>query len=131
MEHNITYHINEEKRTVVAVLHTNPLEVALEISNIAEKSFNNNLRFVIPYDTNLYIKDTYKGKAVCHKDDEWDVEKGKRIAKFKALHSFMKDHKKITAVAVDIFEDALKRVKAADHYSDYSLRHIAENLEKE
>ena len=131
MKHHIDFIVNEEKRTIVAILRIDPVEVALEMSNIVDKAIKPNLTTIVPFETGFLVKDTYRGKAICHKDDEWDVVKGKRIAKAKALYAFMKDHKKITAQTVASLEDALERAKAADHYSDYTLRNIIENLDKE
>jgi hypothetical protein len=130
-EHEITYYINEEKRTIAAVLKVDPYDVALEISNIADKSLKPNLITIVPTNTNFLINDTYVGKAVCHKEDEWDVVKGKQIARLKALRAFMIDRKKVTQAVEKSFEEALERIKKANNYSEYGLRHINEELNKE
>lgn len=38
-----------------------------------------------------YLKDKYVGKARCHPDDEFSIEKGKKIAKKRCLRKYRKD----------------------------------------
>lgn len=81
----IRYYINEEKRTVVAVLDNVETEVIEEVKPFFPMtiSWSEMSKFA--------LKPIYRGKAVCHEDDEWDVEVGKRIARNRMLTNFYAD----------------------------------------
>ena len=85
-EKSIKYYVNEEKRTVVAVMEdTSNSVVDFILAN------NNNVNISTLNEKKYQIKDKYLAKAVCHKDDVFDVEVGKEIAKYKVLFLHYKD----------------------------------------
>lgn len=89
---NIKYEVNEEKRIVTAIM----FDVYSEVKQVIYKQFKTNdalgiIGYIIHYVTD--IKDfNYKNKIVaiakCHPDDEWNVEKGKFIAKSRLMISY-------------------------------------------
>jgi len=58
------------------------------------------------FKSKLVLKDVYRGKAICHESDEWDVEVGKRIARNRMLTIFYIDRYK----ALTWFESYLVRI---------------------
>lgn len=127
----ITYYVDEEKRTVVAVLKVNPYDAALEIVNAVNKSLSPYLVTLIPKDTSFLVNDTYMGKAICHEEDTWNLEKGKEIARLKALRTFTIERGKLIEIVEKSFESALERVEKAKQHSDYTLNHIVDKLNEE
>lgn len=90
-ERRIKYVIDEEKRTVVCYM-TNCRYDALD----ALRQIGALCMIAIPtmgckpfFNPNkLLINDVYRGKAKCHPDDEWDVKRGKQIARNRMLHTY-------------------------------------------
>ena len=90
-ERKIKYVVDEEKRTVVCYM-TNCRYDALDalrqsgalcmiaIPTMGCKPFFN--------PNKLLINDVYRGKAKCHPDDEWDVKRGKEIARNRMLNTY-------------------------------------------
>lgn len=83
----IRYEVNEEKRTVVAVITDTYYDAIL----MADKMFKNTpFRTDFGYSHHMrkyYIKDTYVGIAKCNPDDEWDEEVGKELARQRVLRA--------------------------------------------
>lgn len=82
----LKYVVNEEKRTVVAIIDN----VSDDFKKLLFKKFNHEYLISVMYDKMIYDKKyNYKNKIIgiakCHPNDTWDVEKGKQIAKYKAM----------------------------------------------
>lgn len=75
-KNDVNYNVNEEKRTVVAYIE--------DIEDMFSDFVYNNYRPLngsfFAHDAKLRMPNRFYAKAVCSKDDEWDVELGKRIA---------------------------------------------------
>lgn len=74
----INYFVNEEKRTVVAMMNDCADDVLTDMK----------IDIFHPAAGSLIISNTFRGKAVCDKDDIWDIEKGKEIARSKMLAKY-------------------------------------------
>lgn len=89
----IRYIVNEEKKTVVAILESvNKYgEVMTEIDAFRKLrkilGHSNASAYTHPY---LMMESRYVAKATCHGDDEFDVAKGKKIAKRKVKDKYYK-----------------------------------------
>lgn len=108
---NITYYVDENKRTVVAKLTNCKRDVLHLIENVTRKLLsdsNNNMfreifnslscEFVDYYFKNRFLlKDTYYGKAKCHENNTWDEEYGMRVARSRMLAKYYNDVLKIVS----------------------------------
>lgn len=89
----IRYKVVEEKKMVIAILDNSNRNGSKD-----ERSCKNDavskVRKLIPWELTeedkrvLQMAPRYIGKAVCHNDDVFDVEEGKRIAKKKVLDKY-------------------------------------------
>lgn len=96
----VRYYINEEKRVVVAVLSADVFEFIMEISAIMPPYFKEDGTF-----KKLLLSSTYKGKAKCHENDEWNVEIGKEYARERAFYKYHLARLKL----VDVFQENLEK----------------------
>ena len=128
MKQKINYYINEEKRTVTAVLRVGQYEVLEDISNVIDKAFAPSFSAFILRNTPHKVTGKYVGVATCHVDDEWDVETGKKIARLRALRSYMKEYKKIATVMHKDAEKLVENLKKTADYSEFSIKHIEDEL---
>ena len=78
----------------------------------------------------MVLQGRYEGKAVCHSDDEWNLEKGMHIAKLRALRSYMKDRLRVSKRVSEIFHNLALRFDSAEEYTEYSLEHIESAVKK-
>lgn len=71
----------------------------------------------------LYMKNEYKGIARCHKDDEFDAEKGKEIALAKARAKHAKDFQEKVRLYTSTVRNIIDKLdeKAAFKYERASL----------
>lgn len=128
---NMEYFVNEEKKTVVAVL-TVPYDVLLdEFENMLRKIGVSVWNMDGLYDTMSLNTNRFEGRAVCQDGDKWDVDTGIRVARLKALRKYTERRKLLwgrfreTAV-----KKMLGRIDRAAEYNDYSLQHIDDALHK-
>jgi len=77
----IKYLVNEEKRTVTAVITDCKYDLETFI-------YLNDVRNYLPRKFDLFIRPSYIGVAVCAESDTFDVEKGKEIARRKAVKKY-------------------------------------------
>ena len=126
------FYVNEEKRTVVAVLTVPDDVVGCEMFDIINKASNSSFAITNGIlGKGLMVTGRYEGKAVCHENDEWDVEKGKHIAKLRALRTYTKERAKKMASVERIFNEIAKRFEAANEYSQHAIEHIEDALDAE
>jgi hypothetical protein len=125
------YFIDEEKRTVVAVLTVPQNAMGNEMLRIMKKESGNH--FAIDdcvINTSMLLKGKYVGKAVCHSEDEWNVEVGKRLAALRATKQYANDRYRINRLIVDIFDGIQKRFERAEDYAADAPENIEEEIEK-
>lgn len=92
----ITYIIDRKKRTVVAYMEHCEYDVIFSIRNIVNTDLGY-LDEIKALNLNRYmINDTYRGKAKCAPEDEWNVEEGMRIARNRLLEKYWKARHKAT-----------------------------------
>ena len=89
------FYVNEEERVVVCVIHnTEDMLTNFINENFGFSDFNISWGLTIKFFGELDLPNSFIGKAVCAKDDEWNVEKGKLLAysraKDKCYKSFFK-----------------------------------------
>lgn len=114
----IRYEVNEEKRTVVAVITDTYYDAIL----MADKMFKNTpFRTDFGYSQHMrkyYIKDTYVGIAKCNPDDEWDEEVGKELARQRVLRA----HEVDVALAFEkMWSDMVEPMNQMGYYIDSKL----------
>ena len=107
------YVINEEKRTIAAILFESHLPnpepsmsvldetVIKQIINIIKARESSIVYASNNFYDKLFIQPTYVGTATCSEEDEWDVEKGKEIARNRAIEKFKKDVKRKLTIALN------------------------------
>ena len=114
---NIEYYVNENQRTIVAVLRHSQYDVIKALDNMG-------LLFIYEKDFNIdkcMLSDRYVGKAICHIDDEWDESIGKEIAKNKALSKYYEDRVKIYNYLCKKFEKVYNELCARAQHSEIRL----------
>lgn len=99
---NITYYIDEEKRTIVAKLSNCKFDVINALNRIVNDHDSYSIQ-------KLLLRDKYISKAVCHEEDTWDEEKGMRIALASVLQKYHRDKQH----ALQYFLDCLDVLKGA------------------
>ena len=127
----IRYVINEEKRTVVAILTVPQTEICDEVCNIMNK--NSSRFFLVPSilaTDAMLLTGVYRGKAKAHPDDQWDVEEGKKWARIRARRLYMQDRKRIISALEDVFDDIEDNIESAVKYTKGVLKRIDEDLQE-
>ena len=89
------FYVNEEERVVVCVIHkTEDMLTNFINENFCFSDFNIMWGLTTKFFGELDLPNSFIGKAVCAKDDKWNVEKGKLLAysraKDKCYKSFFK-----------------------------------------
>lgn len=113
-EKTVTYIIDEENRTVKAV-----------IRNLKWDALNTIFRLFIKEDVKLrfsldiILNNTYSATAKCSEKDEFDVEKGKLIAKRKAI---IKYNKAKVAKMQKVYDKLSKVEKSLKATIDYTIK---------
>ena len=89
---NIHYYVNEPKKTVAAVMCGATREFRNEMDRLIDRTFGFVWESDALYTCSLkYIKSTYRGKAHCIKNDEFNLETGMRIAREHMLANYYVD----------------------------------------
>ncbi len=131
-QENFTYHKDEEKGVVVAVLDVPKDIVAEEMLNVLNKA--SGASFIVDgamLQNSMLIAGTYRGVAYCHESDAFDFETGKYYAKRRALLQYYQDRKRVSDRVKAIFADATRRMALAADHNDYSIARIKEQLAEE
>lgn len=100
------FFVNEEKRTVVAIIEDCSLDF---IKRISKNPFNEMGYIASTYSNGnwIYMNDSYKGIAKCAPDDEFDVEIGKTIAMNRALRKYYSDLRNKFGRYVDMCDEIM------------------------
>lgn len=88
----ITFHVNNEKKTVVAVMRDTENILVDYLLNTDLGQRKESIAIVpfpvhskrVPY---LYMRKCYSAQVHCHPDDEFNIEQGKREAKRKLMRN--------------------------------------------
>lgn len=127
----VEYFHDEDKRTVVAVVSVPKDIVMQEMLNVLHKASCGAFLFDgVLMQKSMLLTGVYRGKAVCHADDEFSLERGMKIARLRALRSYYKDRKRISDRVKTIYNEAARRMALAAVHNDYSLDHIEERLKE-
>ena len=107
----IKYSIIEEQGKVIARIDG----CKEDVLKVIEKQFGKSLLIVNPDDFSL--RDSYRGVAMCHPEDEFSVEEGKRVAREKMLKKYNRDFNR----HIMFFSDSLRELseKADEMESRY------------
>ena len=125
------YYVDEDKRTVVAVLTVPRTCVMEELCNVVNKGCGTHFIFEgVNFHDNMLVAGSYTGKAICHPGDEWDVKEGMRIAKLKAIRAYLNDRDVLTKRLVRVFGDVADRVEDMDKHTAYAKKHIEDYLDE-
>ena len=88
---NCKFYVNEEERVIVCVIHkTEDMLINFINENFCFSDFNIMWGLTTKFFHELDLPNTFIGKAVCAKDDEWNEEKGKLIAYSRAKDKYYK-----------------------------------------
>lgn len=85
------YIVNEEKRTVICVIHTTDQDNEVGMEWATAQNLRDDLMVDSWYLRNVAgarLPKHFAGKAVCSPHDKWDVEIGKKIARYRALEKY-------------------------------------------
>lgn len=127
---DIRYVINEEKRTVVAILTIPQTEIVDEIANIVNNNANRFFQITeMMASPAMLLTGMYRGIAYAHPEDEWNVEEGKKRARLRARRQYMKERKRIIKALEDVFDDIEDNVERAVKFTKNVLKHIDEDMD--
>ena len=101
---NIHYYVNENKKTVAAVMKNCKGQVRRELHCLVDKIYPSDwgeADLVFDCEIERYMKNTYKGKAHCIKDDIFDLETGMAVARAHMLAEFYCDRTNCMAAVSD------------------------------
>ena len=127
---DIRYVINEEKRTVVAILTIPQTEIVDEIANIINNNANRFFQVTeMIASPAMLLTGIYRGIAYAHPEDEWNAEEGKKRARLRARRQYMKERKRIIKALEDVFDDIEDNVERAVKFTKNVLKHIDEDMD--
>lgn len=111
----IRYYIDEEKQTVVAVMDDceyDAIDVLqkMGIRNISYDGYNMNKFMMNP---------TYRGKAKCSPEDEWDEEYGMTLARNRMLENYYRSRAIALMKAETVLQNILDEIGSRIDYADY------------
>ena len=114
----ILYYIDEEKRTVVAVMKDCEYDAIdilekMGIRRIKRDGYNMNKFMINPI---------YRGKAKCAPDDIWDEEEGMRIARNRMLENYYLARTRALMRAEEVLMIMMDELGSRIDYSDKRYR---------
>lgn len=114
----ITYYVNEEKGVVVAKLKKWDM-----VTDTNLYLLNHKLPMIEPELTyDKYYDGHFVGKATCSKDDNFDLEKGMRIARNRALNKYYNEKYILMMKMTDIWK---KRIFCLEKYRFHMMEKYA------
>ena len=126
----IEYIVNEEKRTVEAIIKGTEND-AIHIFHKMQKRFAPTYKMVTYFTKNSTEKwrmsTQYRGVAKCMETDVWDVEIGKKIARQRCINKYrVALHKRLNYIMycyLDMYDDMNKFIENAGGYDNegYSI----------
>ena len=124
-EKTVTYIIDEENRTVKAVIKNLKWDAINSIFRIFIKE---GIQFC-PTEENV-LNSSYSATAKCYEKDEFDVEKGKLIARRKAIVKYNKAKVAKMQKVYDKISKVEKSLKATIDYTTKKYEKFEEELKK-
>lgn len=109
---HIVYLINQEERTIVAVLEGTAYDVLQQLNKRVAAGIGLGLK-QRGYG-GLGLKDTYKGIAKCHPNDLWDEEVGREIAKQRALAKYRRHRVRVLSEWLQTAEQRLSEIASLE-----------------
>lgn len=111
----IRYYIDEEKRTVVAVMDDceyDAIDVLqkMGIRKITHDGYNMD---------KLMMNTSYRGKAKCSPDDEWDEEYGMALARNRMLANYYRGRAMALMKAETVLQSILEEIGSRIDYADF------------
>ena len=137
---NIHYYVNENKKTVAAVMRECRPRATREFIKIIESVTD--FRFYVPELLKKFsenMKETYRGKAHCIGGDEFNLKTGMKIAREHMLADYYKDYCRANIDASEGFHDiswrldkinnnlverAMKFIELSEAYKESAINHI-------
>ena len=120
---NITYYIDAENRTITAKLTNCKFDVIQALNKI----FNTDATYFME---KLLLRDEYISKTVCHEEDTWDEEKGKRIALTSVLEKYHRDKQRAFYYFLSYLDDIKNKIQAKAELSGVkTVKYVAEYTE--
>jgi hypothetical protein len=106
---NIHYYVNENKKTVAAVMTKGRAQVGRELEDFFDKHYCSEWFADVFYECELhkFVKNTYKGKAHCIRDDKFDLDVGMRIAREHMLADYYVDRTNCFSAVADRLTNCL------------------------
>lgn len=121
----ITYYVNEEKGVVVAKLKKWDMVIDTSLYLL-----NHNLPTVdVGYSYGKYYDGYFTGKAVCSKDDIFDLETGMRIARNRALFWYYAAKNNLMVQTIKVWDDKLSNLRKYTNQQSSKLKKIIDSLE--
>lgn len=123
----ITYYVNEEKGVVVAKLKKWDM-----VTDTNLYLLNHNLPTIEPalaYDR--YYDGYFTGKAICSKDDKFDLETGMRIARNRALFWYYCEKDSLITQTYRNLENKFNRLRKYSYQQGQKLKKIINSLEED
>ena len=119
----IKYFLMDDGRTIYATMKVHPLEL---LADLRSSTFDG-----IEYTHYLKMKSMYSGKAVCCKDDKFDLEYGKKLARTRMLKKYYRDRLRKSRMFLDnmkksYFTDAMK----ANYHAFNRLKELDSDLKE-
>ena len=122
------FYVDEENRTVICVIpkivNDNLSTANALVSFISENCEFSDISFwdALNYKSvkELSLPESFRGKAVCAPDDEWDVETGKLIAFSRAKEKFYKSFFKRANIFVRMIDKRLEQTINA--FNDFGMQ---------
>ena len=110
----IRYYIDEEKRTVVAVMDDCEYDAIDVLQKMGIRKITHD-----GYNMDKFMMNTsYRGKSKCSPDDEWDEEEGMRIARNRMLEKYYRARAMALMRAESVLQEMMNELGSRIDYSD-------------
>lgn len=111
----IRYYIDEEKRTVVAVMDDCEYDAIDVLQKMGIRKITHD-----GYNMDKFMMNTsYRGKAKCSPDDEWNEEYGMALARNRMLENYYRGRSMALMKAETILQGILEEIGSRIDYADF------------
>ena len=111
----IRYYIDEEKRTVVAVMDDCEYDAIDVLQKMGIRKITHD-----GYNMDKFMMNTsYRGKAKCSPDDEWDEKYGMALARNRMLENYYRGRAMALMKAETVLQNILEEIGSRIDYADY------------
>lgn len=123
----ITYYVNKEKGVVIAKLKKWDMVIDTNLYLV-----NHNLPTVdVGYSYGKYYDGYFTGKAICSKDDAFDLETGMRVARNRALFLYYEAKNDLMIHTVNNLDNKLSKLRNYTNQQLNKLEKVIDSLEEE